>query len=61
MDLLIVETIDEHMLVNITERIANVMSRDVNSLVKSPIEFAELSRTNAAFYESITRDRVRIL
>lgn len=60
-DLLIVGTITEHMLVNITERIANVMSREVNSLVKSPIEFAELSRTNAAFYESITRDRVRIL
>ena len=60
-DMLIVGTIDERILVDITKKLASVIGRKVNPLVKSPIEFAELSRTNAAFYESITRDRIRIL
>lgn len=60
-DVLITGKIDNRTLVEISEKIGSALNREVNPLVKTPIEFADLARTNTAFYESITRDRIRII
>ncbi|CAJ35119.1 nucleotidyltransferase domain-containing protein [Methanocella arvoryzae] len=60
-DIIIIGKIDNRALVEISDGIARDMNRRVNPMVKTPIEFADLSRTNTAFYESIIRDRIRII
>jgi predicted nucleotidyltransferase len=60
-DLLIIGAIDEQTLAEIVRRIENAMKRDVRLLVKSQVEYAELSRTDSAFYENLTCDRIRLI
>jgi predicted nucleotidyltransferase len=60
-DLLIIGAIDEQTLAQVVRRIENKMKREVRPLVKSQVEYAELSRTDSAFYENLTCDRIRII
>ncbi len=60
-DLLIIGIADDNTVAQMARDIENATGRTVSPLMKTPVEYAELSRTNNAFYESINRDRIRII
>lgn len=60
-DLLILGKADENLIGRLVRGIEDAVGRPVSPLVKTPVEYAELSRMNSAFYESINRDRIRIV
>ncbi len=60
-DLLIIGAIDEETLAQVVRRIGDATGRDVRPLIKTRVEYAELPRTNSAFYENLTCDRIRII
>lgn len=60
-DLLILGKADDRTVVQISRDVETATGRPVSPLTKTPVEYAGLSRTNSAFYESINRDRIRIV
>lgn len=60
-DLLILGKANDSTVMQIVRDVETAIGRQVSPLTKTPVEYAELSRTNSAFYESINRDRIRII
>lgn len=60
-DLLITGNIDNITLAELIERIYVALKKKVNPIVKNPFEYAQLYRTDKAFYENIERDKIRLI
>ena len=60
-DILILGKISHTLLNDLTTRIDKAMKRDVNPVVKSHIEYANLYNTDRAFFENIERDRIKLI
>jgi predicted nucleotidyltransferase len=60
-DVLIIGKVDDQTVVQVEESIKNALDREVNPVVKDPLEYSQLARTDRVFYENLQRDRIRIL
>lgn len=60
-DLLIIGSIDNNTLVVLTDKINKVSGRVVNPIRYNPVEYAELSRKDKAFYRHLERDKIRLI
>jgi len=60
-DVLIIGKVDDQTVVQVEESIKNALGREVNPVVKDPLEYSKLARTDKVFYENLQRDRIRIL
>ena len=60
-DILLIGKMDDRTVVEVVESIRNALGRDVNPVVKDPLEYSRLARTDSVFYENLQRDRIRIL
>lgn len=60
-DLLILGKVDDRTVVQVVDSIKNALDREVNPVVKDPLEYSQLARTDRAFYENLQRDRIRII
>lgn len=60
-DILILGKVDDRTVVQVVESIKNALDREVNPVVKDPLEYSQLARTDRVFYENLQRDRIRIL
>lgn len=64
-DLLIIASGDKKQLTDIKdtirERLSNKMKKEVNPIIFTPIEYANLFNKEKAFYESIEKDKIRVL
>ena len=60
-DLLVLGTIDQETLSKMVRRVESATRREARPLVRSRVEYAEMSRTDSAFYENVTCDRIRII
>lgn len=61
LDLLIIGSIDNNTLAALTNKIKDTLHREVNPVRYDPMEYAELSRKDKAFYENLERDRIRLI
>jgi predicted nucleotidyltransferase len=61
LDILIIGAIDNNTLVELADKINKVSGREVNPVRFNPMEYAELSRKDKAFYEHLERDKIRLI
>ncbi len=60
-DLLIVGSIDNITLVELTGKIHDALDKKVNPVVKNPFEYSQMYSTDKVFYENVQRDRIRLI
>jgi predicted nucleotidyltransferase len=60
-DVLIIGKVDDRTVVELSEKIRSATDRTVNPIVKDPLEYSRLARTDKVFYENLQRDRIRII
>lgn len=60
-DVLIIGIADDRTVVEVVESIKNATGREVNPVVKDPLEYSQLAQTDRVLYENLQRDRISII
>jgi predicted nucleotidyltransferase len=60
-DVLLIGKPSDRIVVEVAESIKKATCREVNPVVKNPLEYSQLPQTDNVFYENLQRDRIRIL
>jgi predicted nucleotidyltransferase len=60
-DLLIIGTIDNNTLMELTDKLHKSLLRDVNPIRFDPMGYAVLYQKDKAFYENLERDKIRLI
>ncbi len=60
-DLLIIASGDRKMIHDLVDRMKNSFNREVNPVIYTPIEYANLHAKEKAFYDQIERNKIRVL
>jgi predicted nucleotidyltransferase len=60
-DLLVIGSIGKNSLSSLFENIRNYFQREVSPVIYTPIQYSNLPEKDRAFYESIEKDKIRVL
>lgn len=60
-DLLIIGQIDNNVLVDLKDAVREKMNKETNAIVYSRAQYSDLYRSDRAFYESVEKDKIKLL
>lgn len=60
-DLLVITGLDKQTIANTFERLKNNMSREINPIIYTSMEYSRLALTDKVFYDNFEKDKIRLI